>query len=354
MNFDVQIVHSVDEITAEAWNRLSGKRPFSSHRWYRYGEMVLTNNEPIYIILSQNGEPIARATFWLRREEQLPISAKPIRRLLGALIRRRPLLICRSPLVEASGLILPDPPLRADAIETITEVARQQARTHNASFTGFVYLNSGTAQAEWPSSLTATEVPVPFTRLLIQWPDFDAYYDSLSSNTKGQYRRNCNRARDLNIEVHRRQLEGPLDQETLDQAVAQIWDVERHHNAAPTPWARRLLKYAYMVNGTWITTTIDDRLVGNFTVVGDGPVAKMTMLGRDYDVDYAYFQLIYTAIRVAIEEGFQELWGGSGVYWMKQRFGFELVENNKCIFMGSGPYDLLGRLAMRWRDRAEV
>ena len=46
MEFDVQIVHSVEEIGQEAWDHLAGDRPFASYRWYRFGERVLADNVP--------------------------------------------------------------------------------------------------------------------------------------------------------------------------------------------------------------------------------------------------------------------------------------------------------------------
>jgi hypothetical protein len=70
--------------------------------------------------------------------------------------------------------------------------------------------------------------------------------------------------------------------------------------------------------------------------LGDGGARIMTLLGRDYGVDYAYFQLIYTAIRCAIEEGAGFLRGGSGAYDMKQRLGFQLESSNYIVFSGGG------------------
>ncbi len=346
MDFEIEIAHSVEEVGQEAWDRLGSGHPFSSHRWYRYGEVVLADNIPIYIILSRHGEPVARATFWLRRREQIPIPSRVARRLVEAIIRRWPLLVCQSPLVEASGLILPDPPLRDAALRTIAQVALEQAECHNISFLGYTYLEEQeTSYPGWPETCIVTGVPEPFTRLDITWPDFESYYNDLSKSTRAQYRQNCNRAADLGIEISRRRMTPPLDDETLDLAVGQIWSVEAHHKTAPTPWARRLLEFGGMVDGVWLKAEIGGRMVGNFTVFGDGGIWKMTMLGRDYEVRYAYFRLIYEAIRCAIDEKARVLWGGSGVYDMKQKLGFRLVYSNRDIVLGAGSlFGVLGRL----------
>jgi predicted N-acyltransferase len=337
--FDIQIAHSVEEIGQAAWDRLGGGRPFASYRWYRYGEAVLADNVPIYIVLSHQGEPVARGTFWLRRREQLPISSRIVRLLVEMMLGRWPLLTCQSPLLEASGLILPqNPTLRDRAVEIIAQAAQEQARGYRASFVACDYLEEHEARnASWPSAFAEMGFQDPGTYLVVKWPGFESYLSHLSKSTRAQYRRNCNRAADLGIEVRRYRMAQPLDEATLNKAVEQIWGVERRHNSAPTPWVRRMLEYACMVDATWLQAEIQGRMVGCFIVLGDGDTRKMTLMGRDYDVRYAYFQLIYAAIRCAIEAGVRVLWGGSGVYEMKQKLGFQLASNNYAVFAGTGP-----------------
>ena len=106
-DFDIQISHSVTEVGQEAWDSLADGRSFASYRWYRFGEEVLADNVPIYIILSLRGKPVALGTFWLRWREQLPISSKVVRWLIESILRYRPLLTCRSPLVETSAAVAP-------------------------------------------------------------------------------------------------------------------------------------------------------------------------------------------------------------------------------------------------------
>lgn len=71
----------------------------------------------------------------------------------------------------------------------------------------------------------------------------------------------------------------------------------------------------------------------------------MKLLGRDYNVQYAYFLLFCSGIRYAIERGVQVVWGGSCTYDSKQRMGFQLEDNNHIVSAGNGP--LLQRLG-RW------
>ena len=119
MEFKTQIAHSVKEIGSEAWDHLSQGGPFSTYNWYEYGERCMAGSLPVYITLSQDNQAVARATFWLTGDEQIPIASVPVRRLVKAYLRRRPLLICRSPFSSSSGLVLPEPLLRKEALQKI-------------------------------------------------------------------------------------------------------------------------------------------------------------------------------------------------------------------------------------------
>jgi hypothetical protein len=346
MSFDLQIAHSVSEISQETWECLGGGQPFTSYRWYRFGEMVLADDKPVHIVLSRQGRPLARATFWLRSKEPLPISSPPIRRFVETVLHRWPLFMCQIPLASAPALSLPAPPLRAEALGTIAQVAYEQARLYRASFLVCSYLEHHQATwAGWPDTFTPVEVPGPGTRLVINWPDFESYLKDLSNSARKDYRRHRNRAADLGVVVAASQTVTDVE-----QALVLIRNVERHHSSPPNPWARPILEHANMVKATWLTARIDERLVGCGLLLGEGEVRFLALLGLDYGVQYAYFQLVYAAIRNAIEEGVKILRGGAGAYQIKQRLGFEMEGNNHLVFVGRGVF--LQRLG-RWLARTE-
>lgn len=339
MDFNVQVVHSVEEIGQEAWDYLSAGRPFASYRWYRFGETVLTNDTPIYIVLSRQGKPVARATFWLRRQQPLYIESKFLRRLIQMILLHRPLLLCESPLAPSSGLVLPGSSLREAAVETIAQIAQDQARQHRACFLGCVYLEEDEAKCTgWPDAFAAFELPDPGTRLIITWPDFESYLKHLSKSTRKDYRRHRNRAADLGIKI--RHYQNIAD---VEKALALVQNVERHHGSEHNPRARAVLENTSMINATWLTAEIGKQIVGCGLLLNDNGVQMMSLLGLDYDVQYAYFQLAYAAIQYAIEDGSRMLWGGARAYKIKQKLGFQLTSDNYTVFAGSGP--LLQRLA---------
>ena len=72
-NFISQTYNSVANIGDAAWDALSAGKPFQSAHWYQYGERVMDACTPVYVILSLNGQPVARGTFWLVCEEPLNV-----------------------------------------------------------------------------------------------------------------------------------------------------------------------------------------------------------------------------------------------------------------------------------------
>jgi hypothetical protein len=60
IDFDIRIVHSVEEVDQAEWDALGGGKPFSSHRWYRYGEKTMSDCIPVYILLYQQDQLLDR------------------------------------------------------------------------------------------------------------------------------------------------------------------------------------------------------------------------------------------------------------------------------------------------------
>jgi predicted N-acyltransferase len=344
-DFDIQITHSVTEVGQEAWDKLTDDRPFASYRWYRFGEMVLDDNVPIYIILSQQGEAVALGTFWLRRQEQLPISSKAVRWLVESILRHRPLLTCRSPLVETSGLVLPKKPkLRDGALSAIARIAQEQAQRHKASFLMSDYLEEHEVEyVGWPNTFIPFEMADPGTRLCIEWDDFDSYVAHLRKSQRRHYRQETRRAREMGLEITRHQ-----KVTRVDEAVALARNVERKHRSAPYPWMRQLFEHAHVANGVWLTAKIGNRLVGSELLLHDRGTWCAKGLGLDYSLSDVYFALGYADIRCVIEEGASVLRWGSGAYDAKERLGFHLESNNHAIFASTSHLLLwIGRKIMQ-------
>jgi len=328
--FEVQIAHSIAEIDREAWDLLGQGRPFSSSGWYRYAELVLEDTLPIYIILSKTGKQVARGTFWLHRQEPLPISSRLVRWGINKLIYRRPFLICRTPLVDVPGVILPEPPLQDVALKRMTMALQDIAQKHQSSFLIFDYLtNQAIGSLNWPPDYTVLSLTSPGTYLPISWPDFDSYLKQLGAKKRRNYQKHMQFVISDRIKM-KRYSKVPY----LSDAIRLIRNVEHHHKSAPNPWVTRMLENMSVVNATWIAAEQENQLVAGCLVLHDGPFGVMTLLGRNYNVDHAYFAVIYEAIRCLMEKGVHTLRGGSGGYEFKRRLGFKLDDNDQVVFTG--------------------
>jgi hypothetical protein len=338
-DFETRIFSSVDEVGATAWDTLSAGAPFQSARWYRFGERVMSDCQPRYIILSQNGRAVARGTFWLVRKEPLPLPAG-VRSIFHAILRHWPLLICRSPLSNSSGLVLPEPPLRDSALKAIADQAGKELRRLGGSFLVFDYLYPEQAEwAGWPSKFKQLQIPDPGTRLTIQWGNFENYLQS-KSRIQRHYKCSSRDAAKLGIRITRQ-----ASFDGLPVGMELIHNVERKHDSAPNPWAGGMLAHMEMVESTWLTAHIENQLVGCFLMLADNGVQLFTLPGLAEDVPFAYFMLLYEAIQDAFEKKLTALRWGSGAYEIKRRLGFELEENNNLVFYGFNPlFHVIARL----------
>jgi predicted N-acyltransferase len=346
MEFEVRIINSVREVKKEIWDRCNSGLSFNSHNWYQFGENARKNDKPVYILLFHQGELIARAAFWVSWQEPLPISSEPVRRLVARMLHRWPMMICRTPVMDATGLSLPsESALRTYAIETIARKALQVAQQYKVSFVLFPYLLSEEAQAAgWLSEYFAVDLPGPSTCLEIQWSDFESYLKQLPRATRTYYRHNRNRADDLDMQVETSKQ--PVSPELVTRMIR---NVEKHHGSPPNPWVTSIMENAGSVNATWFTARSRGQAVGSLLTFQEKESGLLSLIGLDYDVPYAYFQLLYEAIRAAIGTGVKRLWAGTGAYQFKQSMGFELVNNTWAVFASrQKSLQTLARLAVRW------
>lgn len=337
-SFDIQLAHTASEVGQAAWDELAQGRPFASYRWYTYGEKVLADDTPLYIILSQHGRPLARATFWLTHHKPAePASATD--GFMDAIIGRWPLCLCRSPLAESSGLILPPAPLAEAAMQTIIQVAQAQARHYGVSFLIFDYLGRQEIDlASWPGHFALATSDQPGTCLPIDWPDFDSYlHQHLSRMARKSYRQNSKHAAATGALIKRQ----PAVTD-IDQAMRLLQNVYDHYHTPIEPWKRRALEHAHLVDATWITAELNGRLVGCELMLADGSARLLTALGLDYSVPYLYFQLFYEDIRLAIEQGARLLRAGSTAYDVKERMGFQKEDNaHQLVVVNNRPLNHL-------------
>ena len=313
-NFSIKTAFSIHKIDATLWNQLSNGKPFQSHQWYVFGE-----------------QGVARASLWLVRNEPVPKMLGPMRRIAASVIKRWPLLICRSPLSYTTGLILADQIRRPEILSEFAKAAVAAANQYRASFVIFDCLSKADTQG-WPPHFSVMSSLDPGMNMENRWSSMDEYMASGRKKDRQHYKRVLREAEKLGIKVDRHTLA-----ENIDEALPLIRSVERGHGAPPNPWARQILKHMEMVNGSFLTATIDNQLVGCGLVMEDNDSQMTGMLGLAENIPYVYFTLVYESLNLAFEHKVRSLRWGSGAYDVKQRLGFSFEDNGSLAFTAVNP-----------------
>ncbi len=332
--FAIQVLHRISDIDPNEWDRLSGGRPFQSYRWYQYGERVMSDCQPTYILLYYQGKLAARASFWLIRNEPLPLSPGIMRNVTQSALNHWPLLICRSPLSFLSGLILPESSLRDPALGEICRVARDELRSQHGSFLVFDYMETKDKEwAGWSREFTFITVSDPGTIMHNRWDDLESYFASGNKKDRQHYKRSMHEAQALGIKINIVKRISDV-QDVLDL----IRLVEKRHGSPPNPWAKAMLENLEMVKGICIEAFMNEKLVGCGLIFEDNRAQLTATLGLADDVPGVYFQLIYASLQDAFTRKVRFLRWGSGAYDVKRRLGFELETNNNSVFISANPF----------------
>lgn len=331
-NLSVKTISSIHQIDAKLWNQLSGGKPFQSYEWYVFGEQVMSDCLPIYLLAYDGDTLIARASLWLMRNEPVPQMLGRLRKAAAAIFKRWPLLICRSPLSYTTGLAFRDCDRQQDILSEFASAALQIARNQQASFLIFDYLSKSNIH-DWPEYFSAIANIDPGTVMENRWKSMDEYLASGNKKDRQHYKRVMREAEKSGIKIERHGLA-----ENINAVLPLIRNVERDHGALPNPWAFQMLENLQMVNSTFLTATMDERLVGCGLIFENNDAQMTSMLGLEKDIPYVYFMLVYESLRMAFEHKVRLLRWGSGAYDVKQRLGFSFEDNGSLVFAAVHPF----------------
>lgn len=338
-NLTVRTAHSIVEIDCELWDRLSAGRPFQSHHWYQFGERVMDDCEPTYLLAYQGDELIGRAALWTIYNEPLPIGPGAWRVLFEAILRRWPLLVCRSPLSNATGLILPSGQLREETLAVLSQAAMKVTRQKRGLMLVFDFLGKEERQ-DWPTGFQLIQVPNPGTVMQNRWDSLDAYLADGNKKDRQHYKRTLREAQKSNIWLEKKKVVPDVD-----AAMELIHNVDRRYGNSPNPWMRNLLENIELVHGTWLEVHQEGRLIGGGAVLEDNGAQLTTALGLAEKVPYAYLLLAYASLEEAFNRKARLLRWGSGAYEIKQQLGFELEANDFVAIASGNP---ILRKVSRW------
>lgn len=324
----IKIHHSIHDINASDWDALSVGRPFQSHAWYGFGEKVMEDCEPVYILAYDRNRLAGRASFWVVHNEPLPQYAGMWRPLLKAILNAWPLLICRSPLANTSGILIlaEDESLHNAIFSRIMDAALEAGHRKKCFAVILDYLPKNQS-FDAPPDFSVMEVPNPGMFMKNCWEDFEDYLADGNKKDRQHYKRTTREAEKINIKVTRH-----FRVDLVDEALAMIRNVERQHGAPENPWMRGMLLNMEMVNGIFLTASINEELVGCGLLLEDNHAQMATALGLVRQVPYVYLMLVYEGVKIALERKVNVLRWGSGAYEVKRRLGFEQEDNGGFAF----------------------
>jgi predicted N-acyltransferase len=325
----VKTFFSIKEIDVQAWDRLSGQLPFQSHRWYTFGERILFDCSPVYLLVYEDNTLMARASMWLVRNEPLPKMPGPVKLIIAALLKRWPLLICRSPMANTSGIVMEDNLQREAVLTALTKAALSQARQRKASLVLFDFLTESVMK-DWPSDFAKLRMPSAGTILRNRWQSLNEFLADGNKKDRQHYKRTLREADKLGIHLTHHEVV-----REVDEALALIQNVEDRYSSSHNPWMRAMLENIEMVNGAWLEARINNKLVGCGLILEDQNVQMTTGLGLAENIPYVYFLLVYASLEAAFKKKVEWLRWGTGAYEVKQRLGFELEQNNNSILFGT-------------------
>ena len=329
-DLSLKIVSSIHAIEPNLWDQLSEMRPFQSYRWYAFGQQVMADCPSIYLLVYEENNLIGRACLWLVRNEPLPPKfPAPLKTLVSALLNRWPLLICRSPMANTSGLIAPKDGRREVVLSMLTKAALTAGKQQGASMVLFDFLNESEAQG-WPSHFVTTKMPSSGTVMENHWQSMEQYLAHGNKKGRQHYKRSLREAEKRGIQLT--QLPSVSD---IGAALKLIRNVERRHASSPNPWTRELLERVELVDGTWLEAYIGKKLVGCGLILEDQGAQMTTALGLAENEPYVYFLLIYASLENAFKKQVRLLRWGSGAYEVKQKLGFELEKDNYLTLSGT-------------------
>lgn len=327
----LQKYNSIHEIDPEVWNRVAAGRGFQSHKWYQFGERAMAECTPTYLVAWDGKTPVASTALFRIHNEPLPLP-EAARRFMASILKRRPLLVCRSPLADTSALLLPGEPLRDQALSTLALAAQDEFKKQKCSFLIFDYLLTEQVNyRSWPEGYEPITLSEPGTYMPLEWTSFEEYLEKGNKKDRQHYKKSLREAEENGITLVKHKTVPDVD-----KALELITNVSIWHGSAPNPWMRGLLENFSMIDGTWLEIYKEGKLAGCGAVVRDNQFQLATGLGLEDDVPGGYFFLLYAALQEAFEHNVRLVRFGTGAYDVKRRLGFHLEDTNHLMVTMAG------------------
>jgi predicted N-acyltransferase len=326
MGYDIVPAADMKCLDDPAWATVLAQKPFCGLEWQQ------TNPAKWYILIQENGRPSGLASFYLTSETGLSMPSGLLRTLTSALLSRRPILLCATPVGSSDGCLF-EP--KVDLLNALQPVLDMIAKQSKASFVVFGYCSDALADALAGTLRDFSTVRLDSgMNLDVQWASFEGYLNSLSRHGRQNYRNHSNRARELNIRL----VTTDDWREQLPRLRVLVQNVARKYHDSCVE-AVRYLDWCTTLPTSMTSMALaycGDVLAGYSLRLRDGDHLILASLGLDYAYNQIYFQLFYDAIRYSIDNGIRVIRGGAGAYEFKQRLGFKPVPCS-AVFRATSP-----------------
>ena len=328
----IQTSNSIQDISPEIWNQLAAGRGFQSHSWYKFGERVMQDSPPAYLVAWDGDKPIAGMALFKVKNEPLPLP-QVARQFMASVLKRRPLLVCRSPLADTSALLLPGEPLRDEVLPILASAAQDEFKKQRCSFLVFDYLLTEQLKyPSWPPGYEPITVAEPGTYMPMEWESFEAYLGAGNKKDRQHYKRTLKETSENGIILSKH-----TTVPDVETALQLIKNVSIWHSSAPNPWTRNLLEnFSKLEDSTWLELRKEGQLVGCGAILRDNKFQLTSSLGLEDDVPGGYFLLLYAALQDAFEHNVRLVRFGSGAYDVKRRLGLRLENTNHAMISMAG------------------
>jgi predicted N-acyltransferase len=321
MSYLVQIIDDLGSLQNEIWNSAAPQAAFHDAQWMRFAQQIIKDFRPLCALLMEGEQVVGTASFVLSNDPGVTLESGFGRYILQTLLKRYPLLLCQTPIANKSGLVLPVGH-ETEGLLALDSAVRAHIGRYHTSFLVYGWLSEAEKVSFERSGKYNVVALDSGMSLKIQWANFEDYHKTLSRTMRRNVKRHDKAATEMGIRLERTH---HFAHETphMMQLVHNVW--QHHGNDFAFPYRDDMfatVERDLPNNSIMIFARQHDQIVGLGLLIWDKDVMTWAMLGLDYSVRYVYFQIIYEAIRVAIDLGIKTIQGGTGAYEFKRRLGF--------------------------------
>ena len=345
MTWTTEIIESIRQINPGEWNHLVQNRPFANWQWLQLTETVLSNHQPRYVLLRQDGALQAAIVCALQTQFQTPL----FQGTLGWFIRRYPGLRCSLPLSCDPGILLGEQVAEAEMFPKLMQGLEDLIQQEHVSFYTIDHLCPAMPLWEFLQSRGFHRIAhLSEIYLDTPWPSFEDYLASLTSKKRGQYRRIGRRLAEKDITLA---VADPLaeDEQTMQKLVENVF--QRHRE--PNLYVNDLFAQANRLMGDdfrLIVARKDGQLIGCLALLRSGNEWIGKWVGLDYEQTWntrTYYGLSAEGVRQTILAGGQRLRMGTTGHETKR--DLTAVEENRIGALAFRPRAIhyLGGVALR-------